>query len=65
MKKDIITSLITTFFKKPKNTGNYINAKSECSECYQENTIRTMTYKAPKISSKEIPIQVINSLKQT
>jgi hypothetical protein len=56
----------TSVFKKPTNTGAYLNANSECPERYKSGTITALIHRTYKISSTwELFTQTINELKQT
>ena len=41
----------TAVYKKPTNTGIYLNANSECPERYKISTIRALIHRTYKISS--------------
>ena len=56
----------TLVFKKPTDTGVYLNAVSECPYRYEESSIKVLVHRTYKISSDWRKFsQSINNLKQT
>ena len=57
-------NITTTVFRKPTNSGFYLNARSECLDRYKESTIKALIHRTYKICSEGNAEQSINVLKQ-